>query len=323
MTKLKKLLIIGAVTVIGVGAVFISSRNRDNDYINNEPIYSQLTGREVSSEEPILGVMIENSVPARPQTGLGSAGVVFEAVTEGGITRFLALYQEDLPETVTPIRSLRPIFLDWAMGFDASIAHVGGSPRALELVDERNAKSLNQFTYPDPYYRTETRDAPHNMAASTQELRQLQKELNHDVSSDNPWLRTSDEAEVAQEVEAAFITIDFSSPTYAVEYRYNPETHKYARFMAGTPHIDANTGDQLQVDNVVVIRVDSQAIDAIGKGKATIFSNGKVQEGAWRKETFKNSVKFLDNEGNDIPLAKGSTWIAALPINGDMTYESE
>ena len=94
-----------------------------------EKFYSRLSGVEVASKEletaPVFGVMIENSIPARPQSGLNQAEVVFEAIAEGGITRFLALYQQNKPELIGPVRSVRGYYIDWASGFDASIAHVG------------------------------------------------------------------------------------------------------------------------------------------------------------------------------------------------------
>src|SRR5688572_2110311 len=66
-------------------------------------VASNLTGLQVDpsvNERQVTAVMIENSVVARPQSGLLSAGVVFEAIAEGGITRFVALFQDDQPKYV-------------------------------------------------------------------------------------------------------------------------------------------------------------------------------------------------------------------------------
>src|SRR5690606_9454884 len=83
-----------------------------------EPIkyYSPLTGELVANESdqtaPVTAVMIENSPDARPQSGLKDAGVVYEAIAEGGITRFLAIYQNKKPELIGPVRSLRMYYVD-------------------------------------------------------------------------------------------------------------------------------------------------------------------------------------------------------------------
>jgi len=109
---------------------------------------SKLTGVQVDpavNQRPTTAVMIENSTAARPQSGLDQAGVVFEAIAEGGITRFEAIYQDSQPAYLGPVRSVRPYYIQWALGFDAAIAHVGGSPEALSDIKTWNAKDLDQF----------------------------------------------------------------------------------------------------------------------------------------------------------------------------------
>jgi hypothetical protein len=282
---------------------------------------SQLTGLEVETEvaeRPILGIMIENSEAARPQTGLNSAGIVFETVTEGGITRYLALYQEDTPDIVGPVRSLRPHFVDWVTGFDASVAHVGGSAEALQLVEEREAKSLTQFEYPDPYYRSDDRTAPHNMYVRTDGLRGLQDELEHSRSQFDEIPRSKDKA--SDNPEAGEITIDFSSPTYEVEFRYQEEGNSYARFLAGQPHIDAASDEQITVKNVIVIKMPDTDIEAIGEGEAFVFKDGGVQEVRWQKDSYDTRLKIIDNEGNEVPLNRRDSWIAVIPGDKSVSY---
>lgn len=79
-----------------------------------------------------MGVMIENHIDSRPQSGLSRADVVYEAVAEGGITRFLALFYcgaaaEDV--TIGPIRSTRVYFIDWISEYGDSplYVHFGGA----------------------------------------------------------------------------------------------------------------------------------------------------------------------------------------------------
>lgn len=325
--KRKRFIVIGIVTLglILLGAVAFGIF--DKDALEEEPpqpSYSQLTGVEVESEvaeRPILGVMIENSEAARPQTGLDNAGIVFEAVTEGGITRFLALYQENPPDTVGPVRSLRVNFLDWAMGFDASIAHVGGSPEALTLADERDAKSLNEFQYSEPYYRDDERDAPHNMFARTEDLRKLQGQQNHEKSRFADIPRSGDSP--SQAPEASKVTIDFSSPPYVVEFRYDPATNSYTRYLAGKPHIDAVSKEPIAVKNVVVIKLPTQRTTqdgALGDGKALVFKDGNVISARWEKANFEERIKIVDSENNEVALNRGKTWIPAVPSDKPVTY---
>lgn len=88
------------------------------------------TERAVWETRRPLAIMIENSVEARPQSGLSSADIMYEAVAEGGVTRFMALMYCDAVSQdtlVAPIRSARSYFVDWASGYNRPIyAHVGG-----------------------------------------------------------------------------------------------------------------------------------------------------------------------------------------------------
>ncbi len=128
--------------------------------VKPKTVPSPLTGIEVLEEEAssqIVGLMIENSPEARPQSGLHDAGAVYETIAEGGITRFLALYQEKLPALAGPVRSLRPYYLSWALGYDAVIGHVGGSPEALAKVKTTQAKDMDEFSSSGTFYRATDR----------------------------------------------------------------------------------------------------------------------------------------------------------------------
>jgi hypothetical protein len=75
-----------------------------------------------------LAVMIENSVDARPQSGLSYADVVYENVVEGGITRFMGVFYCDTAMrsvSFAPVRSAREMYLPWVLEYDALYNHVG------------------------------------------------------------------------------------------------------------------------------------------------------------------------------------------------------
>lgn len=318
--KKKALVIFILAAILALSAAFaLGLFDKEEPPAPPQKFYSQLTGEELSKEvsnRPILAVMIENSESARPQTGMDSAGIVFEAVTEGGITRFMALYQEDTPKDIGPVRSVRPHFVSWLYGFDASIAHVGGSFKALQLVDSLRAKTMTQFTYTEPYRRVSERAAPHNVYASPKALRDLQQELEHGKSQFSDIPRSDDAP--AEMPNAKKIAIDFSSPSYAVEFRYDKETNSYKRFLAVEPHIDADTNKPITVKNIVVIKVrgtNSDTIKAVGNGEAWLFKNGNVQKIRWEKSAHKERIKIVDEMGNEVPLNRGDTWIAALTEN--------
>src|SRR3989475_10715441 len=90
-----------------------------------------------------LGIVVDNAIPARPQWGLSEADIVYEVPTEGMITRFLALFCGDGPDTVGPVRSLRLQFLDIAGDYSATVAHAGSSESALAAVEGHAGPRIN------------------------------------------------------------------------------------------------------------------------------------------------------------------------------------
>ncbi len=324
------IILVGGAWAAQLDSGTISQRIERNTSTQDETPITEpapLTGVEVEphiARRPITAVMLENSPNARPQTGLDSAGIVFEAVAEGGITRFLAFYQDTTPQEVGPIRSLRPYFVDWFMGFDAAVAHVGGSGEALQLVDRRGAKSLNEMRHSGPYFRSSDRLAPHNMYASMSGLRDLQRQLNLDNNQFKTIPRSDDSP--SSEPNAPQITIDFSSSLYQAQFRYDSENNNYRRFMAGSPHIDRATGNAIRSKNVVVIKMPTtrdgqyEVMQTIGSGDALLFKDGTVHEIRWRQSSYNDRVELIDANGNEVALNRGDSWFSILPSGRTVSY---
>ncbi len=300
------------------------------------PPYDPLTGLAVSSksvaQQPVIGVMIENLYPdARPQSGLGQAGVVYEALAEGGITRFLAIFQEPLPPTIGPVRSLRPYYLDWGLEYGIPVAHAGGSQPALEAVPTSGLKDINALVYDGSYfYRTTDRYAPHNLYTDASKLTALDGKLGYATPPTfTPALRKADK--VVSPAPQPTIKIAFSSSPYGVEYDFDAATDSYNRFMGGTPHIDRNTNQQIKVKNVVVEYVptsySTQAdgkpetdMQLVGSGQAMVFNDGTVTPGTWSKASDGAATKLLDAAGKPIALNRGTTWYEIIPVGNSVTY---
>lgn len=297
---------------------------------------STLTGLPVDptvNQRTVTAVMIENSIDARPQSGLGQAGVVFEAIAEAGITRFLALYQDTAPDNVGPIRSARPYYLQWELGFDAGYAHVGGSPDALTDIQSWGVHDLNQFYNGSFYHRVSSRAAPHNVYTSIAQLNQLEVNKGYTTSHYTGFVRKKKAfRKKSQPITAKSIDLAISGPTYNVHYDYNVKTNSYLRSEGGSPHIDANTNQQISPVVVIAMIVpESQgALDAtgayysdynvIGSGPVYVFQDGAVTTGQWNKAGNTNQITFTDATGNPLPLDPGQTWLTALSNSNQVTY---
>lgn len=319
--KNKSKVIAAVITVLAlilIGIIAIRMFDGNSDEVQS---VSQLTGLGVTpevAERPVLAALFNNAPEARPQRGLDDAGIVFETVTEGGVTRYLAFYQEGMPEEIGPIRSLRPYFLDWGMGFDASLVHVGGSQEALEAVDERDAKSLDQFDHSGPYYRSDERSAPHNMYAVMQQLRDLQRELGHSQSQFSDIPRSDDAP--AEDVAVQTVTIDFSTPGYETEFRYQATSNTYERYLAGEPHIDETASEPISVKNLIVVEA-GEPVEAVGDGEAIVFKDGEIQELRWEQPSYTERITLLDGNNNEVAINRGMTWIAVVPDTAVVRYE--
>lgn len=347
LSKKQKIILVAALILIlfGIGAgaykllqndAPIAKKNSSKQEKPAEPttVASTLTGRQVEPEinqRHVTGVMIENSTDARPQAGLQEAGVVFEAIAEAGITRFLALYQDTDPENIGPVRSARPYYLDWLMGFDASYAHVGGSPTALENIRSLGIKDLDQSFNPNYYQRVSDRFAPHNVFTSIDQLRKLEQSKGY-TSSEFIGFDRKKESKPKQNTEtppansAKNIAINISSNLYNSSYVYQVESNSYLRSMAGAPHNDAN-GQQINPKVVValVIPYSKNGIYSVygtlDGGQAFIFQDGVVTTANWQKASKEGQIAFTDDAGKKIALNPGQTWITAISNSGQVTHQ--
>lgn len=294
--------------------------------------YSTLTGNLVADKaattKAVTGVMIENSPNARPQSGLKDSGVVFEAIAEGGITRFLVLYQSEKPQLIGPVRSLRLYDVEWLAAFNTSIGHVGGSAAALAEIRNGAYRDIDQFFNPGSYWRTSDRYAPHNVYTSFEKLDALNAAKGYTTSTFTGFSRI--DAKTSATLDATSIEITISSSLYNSAYAYNAKDNNYARSQGGEAHMDRESG-QISPTVVVAMRVDESTnfedgyrenINTIGSGTATIFQNGTAISATWHKPTKLDQITFTDATGNDIPLVRGQTWLAAVPnSDGNVTWK--
>jgi hypothetical protein len=294
---------------------------------------SKLTGLQVGFEvnkRPVTGVMIENSVDARPQSGLDQAGVVFEAIAEGGITRFLALFQDNMPDYIGPVRSVRPYYLEWLLGFDAPIAHVGGSPAALQDIKTWGVKDLDQFYNGGSYHRITSRYAPHNVYTSMAELADLESKKGFTSSNFVGFARKAETP--SKTPNAKSIDLNIASAPFNVHYDYDAATNSYKRNVGGQIHnvIDKSGAQTQLAPKVVVALVLQQGIDpdgqhtaytVVGSGHAYIFQDGVVTEGTWTKKSRTDNITFTDMNGKELKLNPGQTWLSAVGGSDRVIYK--
>jgi hypothetical protein len=300
-----------------------------------------------------LGVMIENHEDSRPQSGINAADVTYEAVAEGGITRFLNVYYCQDAGIVGPVRSARTYFIDFISEYGEYplYAHVGGAntPGPADALGQINDygwggyNDLNQFSIGFPTFRRDESRlgrpvaTEHTMYSVTSKLWDVAKkreltEKDKDGADwdDNfvPYAFKDDEA-VSKRPAAQSINIEYwNNSNYFVDWEYNKESNLYLRKNGGEPHIDRNTKKQLSAKNIVVLfMTEGRANDGYegnahliygtkGSGRALVFMDGKQIRGTWKKSGREGRTTLTDSSGKEIKFNRGKIWFNVTETDG-------
>lgn len=278
--------------------------------------------------------IIENSVDARPLSGINEANIIYEAQAEGSVTRFLAIYADSKNiEKIGPIRSARPYYAELADEYSPLFIHFGGSPEVLEKIKNGfyNLTSLNGMVYDGIYlYREKNKAAPHNAYISTELIKEYLNQINKTNNSGyyTGWLFNDVSKNYYQQKNLESINVIYHKEInlYNVTWKYNAEYKNFTRYLFGgnDKYLDDKNNDII-VENIIIQFVTSQISDAVGRkninltegGKAIMIRDGKYVEGYWSKNNLLNRTKFItyDEKGGEIEyeLKPGKTWVHIVP----------
>jgi hypothetical protein len=319
-----------------------------------ELVPAPLTGRLVSPAAAMrhpIAVMIDDHVQARPQSGFNAASIVWQAPAEGGIPRYMLVFQDQVPAQVGPVRSSREYYIEWAAEWNAMYVHAGGSPQALEtlalrgtggwvwnadafrwegryLLRVHEVKVLNGPTYPLV--------APHNLYTSGSLLEKLAASLHVTDQPIQPvWQFAPD---VAPEDRPVGTRLTVVYPYEAITYRYDSITNTYRRFISsGGPYkaqIDAADGLPVAPKNVVILKMafgplndghpDKHRLEAsnVGHGTAWISTNGVTIKGTWRKASATAPTLLFGPDGKPVTLTVGQTFIEVMKLEDPVTFRA-
>jgi len=287
-----------------------------------------------------LGVMIDNHLLARPyQFGVQQADVVYEAVAEGGITRFLAVFHSNPVAKIGPVRSARVYYMGWALEFPSYYAHVGGAaapgPANIHnFIAQNGVLSLNQFrlgaatfTFGGNVLLPGGGVLSHINYTSTAKLWSAGEKLYPGSNKLPNFSRWKFKAEVpyTDRPDSQKVTFNFWSfpAAYQGEWRYNRETNSYLRYQGGAKHLDQATKKQLSAKNVVLARMAERSAGdgtshrlytQTGSGDADVYLDGKRVPATWKRGSLSARMKFFKRGTSDeIEFNRGLTWIEIIP----------
>lgn len=296
---------------------------------------SHLTGEWIEEDygnQRPFAVMFNNISLASPQSGIGEADILYEALVEAGITRLMAIYDTIYPDSpaakrLGSIRSARHYFVSIASEYDAIYVHFGGTSYA-----DRKIKSLGTDYLSgtggygtSSFYRDNSIKAPHNAFASLDgintgiERGKMRTELKDDY--DNHFSFYEEDTELSGGESAEKITIPFSGSMQPY-FEYNTDKKTYTRYQFDKVHTDFNTGEELAFKNIIIQFVKEWDIDKNGyqtmdledaKGDGFYITNGKVVPITWKKNESTYFMKYYDMDGTELIINTGKTYIAVFP----------
>lgn len=293
---------------------------------------SPLTGlwvdKKTAKKRP-AAVVFNNISFANPQSGIGDAAILYEAVVEGGITRLLGIFEETSQDRIGSVRSARHYFVSFADEWDAIFVHYGHTKYAVSKIHELKVDNLSglEAVGNTVYYRDNSIKAPHNAFTSMEgiekgiEKKGYRTKLKGDLKNHFVFNETNvkPEGEPAKKVTLGFS--GYTSPYFI----YNKKDKLYYRFQFGSEHMDAVTKKQLAFQNLIIQYVSYWTIDSKNgyqsmdiensKGEGLYISDGKAVPITWDKHESKKEMHYYDKNGSLLAVNPGKTFIAVYPDN--------
>ncbi|MFT8319606.1 MAG: DUF3048 domain-containing protein [Bacillus sp. (in: firmicutes)] len=276
------------------------------------------------STDRAIGVMINNHPAARPQSGLTKADIVYEVLAEGDITRFLAIFQSEKPETIGPVRSSREYYIELAKAYNTLYIAHGYSPEAKKLLTNGFIDNLNGMQYDGSLFkRASFRVAPHNSYISYSNIVKgaaMNKYEMNKPPSPLVFLKDADIEKITGE-KADTIAVQFGKNIqFNSEFKYDSSLQKYLRYSNGQQTVDYDSNEAVAVDNVFIVEAKHSIVDSKGRREINLQSGGKgylLQKGKWREVEWDNiDGRILPVENDQqIGLVPGKTWIDIIPSN--------
>ena len=213
-------------------------------------------------DQRTLAVMIDNVGEAIPQTGLNQAMIVYEIYVEGGLTRYMAVYKNADLDTIGPVRSARPVFIDYALENDSIFVHFGGSDRALSDVQKLHMENVSGLVTPSGvFWRTNKKKKPHNALISTQNIWEYAEKRNYRTTTDERNVLNYSVNPITLDDGEGAITVEIPYSHSKVKFVYNEETGLYERYVGGKVCKDWLTDEVLTTKNIIITVANNYTTD--------------------------------------------------------------
>lgn len=315
----------------------VSNQGTEGEQGEAEVSYlSPLTGQFVKDasilEKRPIAVMLDNHRAARWQAGVGEADIVYEFLAEGTITRYMAIFLENKPVRIGPVRSARPYFITKALEYDAVYTHCGGSEQAFADIKALGVADIDEIRNSGGafyrYYKT-GKKGEHTLYTDIDKIRSAQKQHKYRQEPKYDTFKFNlEDTDMASGDVANSVWIDYQRENIT-EYKYDAENKVYKRYKDGKLHVDENNQEPITAKNILIQRADTNTIDSygrysvkfVGTGKGYYVTNGKAIAVTWEKSDRRAKTIYKDSDGNVISLNPGKTWIQVIKLSTKMKIE--
>lgn len=298
-----------------------------------DPLTGQVFADPALLARPVVAVKIDNvDGLSTPQAGINEADVVYELQVEGQITRLLSLFHTSEAGPIGPVRSARGSEIGLLEELNAPLFTWHGANEILgSLVRQSKVVPRSFDDVPAQFFRRGDRPTPYNsFIHGIAQIRATAPAGHPGPTRPLFTFAAPGQAPSPHAVPASTVIIRFPPPFGSgggeAPVTYTWDGARWLRTQAGHPHVDTE-GRQVAVENVIVRfteALDSGTTDGsgvrvptaqvFGSNVAWVFSQGTVTVGTWVKTDADTPTRYLDQDGNDIALASGKTWIS-LPYD--------
>lgn len=299
--------------------------------LTGEPLDAPYTSRPVS-------VVINNLKKCLPQYGIAAADMMYEVETEGGITRFLAIYT-DLTQvaSIGPVRSLRTFFTSVAASYDSPTIHCGGSVKGLQGMHDFNNKLKNwehidqryngKYFYRDKERRSQGYALEHTLFTTGEMLIEALAAKKYDKVYDSEvsyGLQFADEVALGGEA-ANTVTVTFTGKK-TTTFTLDAATGLYKASQYKQDHVDGGTGEVLAYRNVLVLQSPQKRSNdgyyvrsyytLTGEGEGYFACDGQIVPIKWVRKSVNDPFAYTLADGTPITLGVGKSYVAIIGVSG-------
>jgi len=340
----------GAVRVVGPSTTGYSATNPSTTGSSNttsgsttirSPFINPLTGvatvTDISYNRP-LAVSVSNqrgALPTNATNGISQADIVYEMLVEGGITRFLAIYQDiSNVSVIGSIRSARHYTVQFAEAYDAIFLHAGGSPLGYEEIEKREITNLDEVSgLRAQGFRRDIHRVPghtvlqyHSCVAYgpivSQWLPRYDIRRTHEFDFRQNLRFTDNPIPLGQ--RAGEVGIKYSAVKDSI-FIYEESQNLYYMAQFESFFTDANNGDPVTFTNLILIEMPisdlvghgsgagRQDMDTVGRGTGYFMTEGRFVRINWYRFDKSSQFIYTYENGQEIELGRGKTYIGIVP----------